>query len=246
MYGKGLIGIKVGSRLLAGDGGVNKVFVAKLCQQIAVLFSLGYRVFLVSSGAVLSDPRADRPTSLRASIGWPRLTNIYGSYLEGMGIETSVIPVTDRDLAARDVFVTMDAAFKEPNILVVLNANDPVDGTELRQLEKCADNDRLFKMICLMIKKIILAIIAFDQPGIWHPDGYIVRDVRPHELQAVLGYARGSDREGSHERMRTKINAGGKLAAAGIPFKLAPGLEENFIIRAVQNEPNFGTTFHCR
>lgn len=247
MYGKGLIGVKVGSKLFEGEEGVNKAFVAKLCQQMAELIAQDLRVFVVSSGAAVSDQTAGRSKNLRASIGWRRLCELYGVYLDGLGIEAAPILVTDVDLDGKVLYKTLNEAFADPKPIVpILNANDPVDDLELRQLEICADNDRLFKRVCLKIGAVRLAVIGFDQPGIWHPKGHLVRDVRPPDLPTVLDYARDSDKRGGHERMRTKISALGKLAAAGIPGRLVLGRERNFLLRAVLGEVGFGTTFSCR
>lgn len=239
-----IIGVKVGSKLFEGRDGVNRQFVATLCQQVASLMQSGYNPFVVSSGAVVCDQDETRSKNLRASIGWRRLSGLYGDYLEGMGIEAAPILVTDIDLKSRVLDRTLKEAWisKKP-VLPIFNANDPVDDEETNQLEICADNDRLFKRLCLKIGTVKLAVIAFDQPGILHSSGHVVRTVRPSDMSMIMTCARDGDKEKGRERMQTKINALARLARAGIYCKLVPGREHNFLLRAVNDETDFGTTF---
>ena len=72
------IGIKVGSKLLTdGKGSINKEFILGVCQQISILIRGGHEVFLVSSGAVASDPHIHRSKNLRAIVGQPDLLKFY-------------------------------------------------------------------------------------------------------------------------------------------------------------------------
>ena len=230
--------------LTDGKGSINKEFILGVCQQISILIRGGHEVFLVSSGAVASDPHIHRSKNLRAIVGQPDLLKFYKEFFNIYKIESGQLLLTDEDLLKKDFVLKRNLleAFKE-KIVIVLNANDGVDDTELRALEKCADNDVLFEMACLLLE-VNLAVIGFDKNGLLDPQGNLVPIVRKNKIELALNYANGGNDLGyGNEGMRTKIVVGGELADNGIKIILAPGGEHNFILRAVAGEKNFGTTF---
>lgn len=233
----GIIGVKIGSKLIAPGEKIDERFIAVLCKQIALLVNQDYRVILVSSGAVASDPKTWRSKNLRASIGWPRLLSFYCDKFERLKIEVGQLLPTDVYLIEKPAVLkrTASEGLRERRVVFVVNANDPMYDKEIKALEECADNDRLFKHFCLLVKADF-AVIGFDQPGVWGPNGKIIHRVSQRRLKQTLGYAK-------NEEMKTKIRTLVELAAAGIPARLVPGREENFLRRALSGEANFGTSF---
>lgn len=245
------IGIKIGSSLLTKeDNGINYPFLVHLCQQIAALSELGHEIFLVTSGAIKSDPEAARPNTLRAAVGMPRLMAKYIEYLGIYGIEAAQMLVVDRDLSQAGVFIEGIAEEAMSWMIIpIFNANDAVSDEESRNLVDLADNDRLFSRLCLLLRPQ-MAIMGFNQPCIQY-QGQDVRVVDGHNYQQLYDYVSGGN---SHtpgqDGAKVKLETGREIAKAGIGFILVPGQEQDFIIRAfdslaagTRSQFNFGTTF---
>jgi len=260
-----LIGVKVGSSLLTDDKGVNREYLLNLCRQIAELKRSGHRVFLVTSGAVASEPYEGFDKNLRASIGQAKLIGEYRYFFGIFGIKAAQILVTDEDFSKSSKSValrTIKEAFslyyhwRNHWIIPIINANDVVSSEELKALSVCADNDRLSQLICERLSegededdedKVDIMIIGMDEVGLKDKAGKIIRYVFPlNSVDALRDLATGSSRSQKESRfdgMRTKITAAYELMQAGVKVVLAPGREKDFILRAVAGEENFGTTF---
>ena len=249
-----IVGIKVGSSLLTnGKDKINKEFILELCRQAVILLRYKLNVFIVSSGAIASEPDNRLSKNLRAGIGQPKLLNLYQKYFDVYGIKAAQMLLTDEDLIKGRAELSkriMLEAFSN-RIVPVINGNDVVDDEETKALDYCADNDRLFELVCLLVKADI-AIIGFDQKGIIDDEGNIVRVVKNENFARALYFAKGGNRVGhGQEGMRTKITVLNKLAQNNIKAILAPAKEKEFIIKAVKtviktatnNELSFGTIF---
>jgi glutamate 5-kinase len=239
------IGIKLGSSLLTNNQGeINKALISKICFQVAKILKDGHEIFIVSSGAVASDPKKYRSKNLRSAIGQIKIIRYYSKIFASHKIETAQFLLTDRELLNNNAVTkkTLLEAFCE-KVVPIINGNDTVDNEELRALEICADNDKLFYLTCLLVKADV-AIIGFSQKGLLDNDKKIVHQVRTTEIKKILGYAKkGSALGHGNDGMKTKIEILNKIAKKGIRAILAPGKEKDFILRALANEKNFGTIF---
>jgi len=235
------VGIKIGSSSLVNSKGeIRKKIILTLCEQIADLINDGHRVFLVCSGAVASDPNKKRSKQLRAAIGQIRLMAKFSPLLEIFNIDLALILLTDNDLTADFKKTVLESiSGKKQKVLVVLNANDPVDSAELKALEICADNDHLFSLVAKMLK-IDIAIIGIDKPGLLDKNK-VVRVVEG-DIQKFINLTKGRNKCGTGG-MKSKICILNDLSKNKIYSVMAPVKEKNFIIRAVKKEKNFGTIF---
>lgn len=245
------VGVKVGTSLVVKNNNeINKEFIAELCHQVKTLIlRAGYSVFIVTSGAVHSDPKSHRSKNLRAAVGQPKLMRYYLDYFDAYNIEVGQWLLVDGDLVSGRTRVTrrtISEAFKE-RIVPIINGNDPVDDEEIMAMEQCADNDKLFKLACKLMKAN-MAIIGFDSEGVKDDKGNIIREVSHRNFAKVLSCAQGGSGVGHGDNgMRTKIEVLSKLANFGIKSMLAPGKTDNFLIRAINRLQNgkkdFGTLF---
>lgn len=246
------IGIKVGSAALineSGDLDVPKVM--DVCRQISILVNSGMQVFLVTSGAVASDPRSDRLENFRAAVGQARLISNYVRFFEIFGIETAQILLTDRDFmdeASKDLTVLLESAIQQ-GVVPVINANDVVDWAELKALDLCADNDNLFFKVCSMLKPD-MAITLFDQPGVMDRSGVRMPLINTFNWDSAMECIDGGSMLGHGEfGMRTKMENLRKLTEQGIKTFLCSADEDDPILRSVKelmrDDPFalFGTRF---
>lgn len=234
--------IKIGSSSLTEDGEIKIKVVKEVCRQVAKLMSQGHEFVIVTSGAVACDPLHHRSKNLRAAVGGPEIESIWNRCFKRYRLRIARILVTDNDLKHHVVKDTIFEAFGEW-VIPVLNANDATDSKELMQLERCADNDILCKLVALKIDADI-AIYLFDKPGIEDSKGSVIHAVRAQDKTRILRLAQGGNELGHGPNgMRTKMLAGFKLAENGITAYLAPASEKNCIIRVMDGEKDFGTVF---
>ncbi len=245
---KKIIGIKLGSVTLVELGRIRERFIKSVCVQIAKLIQNGYGVFIVTSGAVASDSHDGRSKNLRSAVGQPRIMQTYTKNLSQLGLDGAQLLLTDEQLVDAKSAKTkltkkiMHEAL-ELGVVPIINANDVIDSEEVEALRHCADNDKLFKLMCKLIDAKI-AIIGFDQAGFLDAKKNVLHKIRISELDSVLKFAKGGSRLGNGKNgMRTKILSLAELAKAGMRVCLAPAKERNFILRSVADEENFGTKF---
>ena len=243
-----ILGIKLGSAVLVDDGKINQNLIMKVCVQVARLLRDGYGVFIVTSGAIASDANKNRSKNLRSAVGQIRIANAFRVALKKFNIDGAQMLLTDEQLIKIESPKTdltkkiMLEAFSA-GVVAIINANDVIDNEEINALEFCADNDKLFKLMCQLIKADI-AIIGFDQSGFLDLNGQVMHRVKVSEIERVLRCARGGNALGhGAEGMRTKVLSLIELAQAGTQAWLVPAKEENFILKAVFEEKAFGTRF---
>ncbi|MDP1834222.1 MAG: hypothetical protein Q8L11_04830 [Candidatus Moranbacteria bacterium] len=248
MEKKKIIGIKLGSAVLVSENKINRQLIRRVCKQIAALVQDGNGVFGVTSGAIASDPNEKRSRNLRSAVGQIRIVNRYAMELEKLGVDAAQMLLTDEYLIDAEnpktclTKKTMLEAFNA-GVVPIINANDVIDNEEIKALEHCADNDRLFKLTCLLVGADI-AIIGFDQPGFLDQKGKVMHYINVSEIETVLKCAKGGSILGHGKNgMRTKVLVLAELAQAGTQAHLAPAKEKNFILRTILWEKNFGTRF---
>jgi glutamate 5-kinase len=245
---KKIIGIKLGSSSLVNDGQINHQLIKSVCTQVAALVQGGVGVFIVTSGAIASDQSENRSRNLRSAVGQIRIIHAYQKSLRAQGVDGAQMLLTDEQLVDQKSSRTqltkkiMLEAFAV-GVVPIINANDVIDSEEVKALEYCADNDRLFKLMCLLVGADV-AIIGFDQLGLLDNQGQVVHIVNVAEMESVLAYAKGGSALGhGTDGMRTKILALAELAQTQMRACLAPAKAREFILRAVAQEENFGTRF---
>jgi glutamate 5-kinase len=240
------IGIKLGSNIITSKTGkINEKIILEVCRQVAYLMKNNHEVFIVSSGAVASDAKKHRSKNLRAGVGQIKLTNYYQKFFQIFKIEVSQHLFTDREVIGKNNSIaknTLLEAMRE-KVVPIINGNDVIDGKELKALEICADNDTLFKSVCLLLKAD-LAIVGFGKKGLVDDRNKIVREVSCQDIKKAISYAKKGSLLGHGDNgMKTKIKVMGEMAQKGIIAVLAPGKEADFILRAIRGDNNFGTRF---
>lgn len=241
-----IIGVKFSSMLITGGKGeVDRIYLNDVCRQLALLKKAGHQVFLITSGAIASDQTKDRSENLRGAVGQARLINWYRFIMdEFYNLDVAQLLPTYVDLQNKDsvyqrVFLE---ALNDKKALPVINYNDPVDDREIKQLHDFADNDNLL-LVHSLAAKADLAIIAISEKCFHDQQGAPIYQASLGDKQHLISCCQGGNACGhGKEGMKTKISVLCKLAENNIKGIMAPGREENFIMRAVNQEPNFGLT----
>ena len=145
--------VKIGSSTVVGaDGKVNRAFIGGLADQAAALRKLGWRLVVVSSGAIACGypvlgfdrkPVGDLPSlQACASAGQCIISSAYDEEFHARDLLTSLVLLTRHDTARRTSYLhARDAllCLVELGVVPVVNENDTVTVDEI----KFGDNDTL-------------------------------------------------------------------------------------------------------
>jgi glutamate 5-kinase len=235
--------LKVGSSLLAGEGGLDSRHAAGLARFIEESRAKQREVVLVSSGAVAAG--RSRVASggdglvLRqalAALGQASLVSFWQQLLDA---PVAQVLLTHDDLRNRRRYLNARATLRELlrlGALPVINENDTVAVDEL----KLGDNDNLAAAVASLVDADLL-LIATDIGGLYsaHPQRdpqarpiTQVERVTPELLNAAGGAAGALGTGG----MRTKLEAAAKAATAGIATALFCGRDEAVVSALAQDE----------
>ncbi|BFI96672.1 MAG: glutamate 5-kinase [Rhodanobacter sp.] len=226
--------LKVGSNLLAADGGgLTDRYAANLAGFVAASHAAGRQVVLVSSGAVAAGRallRAHAPVAgdlaARQALAALGQTPMIALWQSLAARPVAQVLLTHDDLRNRRRYLNARATLSgllALDVLPVVNENDTVAVDEL----KLGDNDNLAAIVAALVDADLL-LIASDIDALYDADPR--RDPRATPVQhvetltpEVLAMAGGSGSAVGTGGMRTKLEAAGKAAAAGIPTALFNG-----------------------
>lgn len=226
--------LKVGSNLLAADGGgLTTRYAEALSAFMSASHAAGREVVLVSSGAVAAGRALMRE---RATVGGDLAARQALAALGQMPMIALWQKLSDRpvaqvllthdDLRNRRRYLNARATLRELlslGVLPVVNENDTVAVDEL----KLGDNDNLAAIVAALVDADLL-LIASDVDALYSADPR--RDSRaepighvPQLTPDVLAMASDTGTSVGTGGMRTKLQAATKAAAAGIPTALFGG-----------------------
>ncbi|WEN16660.1 glutamate 5-kinase [Rhodanobacter sp. AS-Z3] len=226
--------LKVGSNLLAADGGgLTPRYAEALAAFIAASQADGREVVLVSSGAVaagraLLRQHASKGDGLAArqalaALGQAPMIALWQSL---SARPVAQVLLTHDDLRNRRRYLNARATLRELlqlGVLPVINENDTVSVDEL----KLGDNDNLAAIVAALVDADLL-LIASDVDALYNADPRRDPMAKPITHVAtltaeILAMAGDSGSNVGTGGMRTKMQAATKAGAAGIPTVLFSG-----------------------
>jgi glutamate 5-kinase len=248
--GKKRILLKLGSNTLTKESNhISRGKIEDIGMQIAALKD-DYEFVIVSSGAIAAAKqfvKLEAPDNeifvkqALASIGQPHLMRIFHENFSDLGLHTSQCLLSYSDFEKTETKVnivnTIDVLVKN-NYIPIINENDTVSTDEI----KFGDNDKLAALTAVLLDVDIL-IIATNTNGIYtkasihdsHPETIrLVTDLQT--LEKEIGDNKSSHGTGG---MQSKIDSAAIAKAANIETWIVNGLEDNFILKALQNEIPF-------
>ncbi len=248
--------IKVGSAVLTGPKGLNRVMVHRLSDQIAELRlrNNGMDILVVSSGAVASGVRkvglSERPRTIpqkqaAAAVGQGVLMEAWEAAFDKYDLLVAQILLTSEDLAQRHRYLnarnTLETLLSW-GITPIINENDTVVVEEI----KFGDNDQLSAAIAGLVGAD-LVINLTDTAGLYDRDPRADESARLVPVVTkvdakVLGFATPAPGTVGTGGMLSKLNAARKCLGSGIPMVIAPGRERDVLLRLFAGEM-LGTLF---
>ena len=244
--------VKCGTRLLAGEAGVNHDFVANMARQIAQVRAQGTQVALVTSGAVAvgrsivalpGDALVTR--QVLAAIGQAPLMSHYSECFAEKGMTVAQALLSRADLHNRTGYLNARNALSglfDAGVVPIANENDVVATEELR----FGDNDRLSVLIAKLVGADRLYILSrtaglFTADPESDPGAALIPDagaVSRQELEQIAGGAS----QGGLGGMRSKLQAALEASADGVDVVIAGGDEVDVVVRLESGE-RLGTRF---
>lgn len=246
--------VKVGSAVLAGEGGLERPVMAELARQVALLRREGREVVLVSSGAVAAGRAAlglPRPKDMPmkqalAAIGQPLLMQAWREAFREEGLEVAQVLLTAEDLGHRERYLNAKATLLtllRLGVVPIVNENDTVAFHEIR----FGDNDQLSARVAPLVEAELLLLLS-DVEALYEEDPKKNPKARPipevASVREVLALAGEGNPLGSGG-MRSKLLAAGMAGRVGIPTLLLPGRRPGVLLSALKGEP-IGTYFHAQ
>ena len=241
--------VKVGSSLVTNEGrGLDVAAIARWAEQIAKLRSLGKKVILVSSGAIVEGmqrlgwtrrPHAMHELQAAAAVGQMGLVQCYESCFRKHGLHTAQVLLTHADMADRQRYLNARSTLRTLlalGVVPVINENDTVVTDEI----KLGDNDTLGALVTNLVEADALIILT-DQAGLYEADprkdreAKLVQEADAHDprLEAMAGGIGSALAKGG---MLTKVQAAKRAARSGAHTVIASGREPEVLLRLAQGE----------
>lgn len=234
--------VKIGTSTLVRKGKVDDGYIAEVARQITELRARGWRVVLVSSGAIRAGLDAiGRERALRlpekqaaAAIGQNLLMRSYRRAFNLTETPIAQILLTRSDIADRQRFLNARHTFSQLfkwNVVPIVNENDTISTEEIR----FGDNDMLASLTAFVVeaRKVLLLsdVDGFYLPGQKKPVPQI--ESITEEIEAAAG---GAGTTGGTGGMRAKIEAARIATQSGIELVIAHGRAEDIILRVAEPE----------
>lgn len=242
------------STLTQGSSKLNRPHMMEIVRQITQLHRSGFRIIIVTSGAMaagrhyLNHPQLP-PTiaskQLLAAVGqsqliqtWEQLFAIYDIHIGQILLTRADIEDRERFMNARDTL----HALLDNRIIPVINENDAVATAEI----KVGDNDNLSALVAILAQAEQLYLLT-DQRGLFDSDPRknpqaklisIVDKITDH-IRSIAG---GSGTTLGTGGMTTKISAADIATRSGVETIIAQGNLENVIVNLAYGK-DIGTKF---
>jgi len=246
-HGRHLV-VKVGTRLLTDPQRI-----PGLIAQIAKLRERGFRVILVSSGAVGTGMRLlkleKRPKKLAevqalASLGQSQLIALYNDECQKFGFHAAQLLLTADDLRDRKRHLNVSNCLHslvERNILPIINENDAVSVAEL----KFGDNDILSALVATMTRAELTVILTTECGLRERVNGVLGNRISVVEKisDTMKASAQGTDNSNlSVGGMSSKLKAAEIVTTSGDFLWVADGRVDNILLKIADGE-DVGTLF---
>jgi len=243
--------VKVGSAVLAGEGGLIPERFSSIARGVEVLKAAGLEVVLVSSGAIaagralLGRPRPKSLPELQAlaAAGQPELMRAWKAAFAPEPVAQVLLDAGD--LADRGRFLNAKNTLETLlgwGVVPVVNENDTVMTEEIQ----FGDNDQLAVLLAGVVEADWVLLLSdvdalYDADPRTHPGARPIRELT-EVTPEVLAMASSRPGRAGRGGMRSKLFAAKRALDAGVALWLLPGRDPEAILKALKGEA-IGTRF---
>jgi glutamate 5-kinase len=246
--------VKVGTSSLTGGGSdLERTCFARVAAQVARAWETGWRVVVVSSGAIaaglsvlgLARPIEVETLQAAAAVGQHRLMSYWYEELARHGLRAGQILLAPLDFSVRDQYLHARQTLLrliDLGVVPVVNENDAVADDEIR----FGDNDRLAALVAHLLQADLLLLLT-DTPGVLSADprleteGTLIEEVVDSDVRLVEA-AGGPGSEAASGGMVSKVAAARMAAWSGVRTVIASAERSNVLEEAIRGEVGIGTT----
>lgn len=232
--------IKIGSSSLTHDGNpLNIELIEKLADQVATLYKSGVEVVIVSSGAVASGKEILETTNddlindqIAAIYGQNYLMDAWSKAFAKHKIPVGQVLFSEDDLNKPNTPIVLGMKHG----IQIINANDAVNDSEMREYFLSSDNDKLSGHIAKFVNADTLLLLT-DVKGVIDSNGDVISEMYPGIEVSLLG--KSSVGTGG---MNSKVNVGFDCSKSNIRTVIAGANQEDIILKVARGE-QIGTSF---
>ncbi len=242
------------STLTQGTPKLNRAHMVSIVKQITELHNAGFRVVIVTSGAMAAGrdylghpqlPPTIASKQMLAAVGQSQLIQTWESLFDIYDIRIGQILLTRADIEDRERFLNARDTLHtllDNRIIPVINENDAVATAEI----KVGDNDNLSALAAILVQADQLYLLT-DQQGLFDCDPRknpeaklipVVEQITDH-IRSIAG---GSGTHLGTGGMFTKITAADVATRSGVETIIAPGNQPNVIVDLAYGQA-IGTKF---
>ncbi|HLP85735.1 MAG TPA: glutamate 5-kinase [Phycisphaerales bacterium] len=233
--------IKLGSAVVAPEGTLSAERVAAIAADVRSVMQRGVQVIVVSSGAVASGFRAlglaSKPKTIvqkqaAAAVGQQKLMRAWDDAFGATAVAQVLLTADDFDHRGRMLNAKRTLGeLVSRGVVPIINENDSVSFDEI----KLGDNDRLSALVAgLMQVDALIVLSSVDGLFDAWPNGKrigVIEDVGK-AMEHVSGVTSSVGTGG----MRTKLEAAGVCAEAGIATVMTAGVHPHVVSRVLAGE----------
>ena len=240
--------VKIGSSVFAPKGEIDKSFLRALVKDIIELEEKGFRVVLVSSGAIACGLSKlgyrRRPSDLSslmaiAAIGQIVLMDLYTKVFSSYKRRCAQLLLTWDDFNDRTRYLNARNTINRLlslKVVPVINENDTVSTEEIR----FGDNDRLSALVSDLVGAKKLVILS-DVEGLYGENG-VIPVVETIDAN-IMRLARKEDNSFTTGGMVTKLEAARIAALSGVETVVANGKRRGILKKLLIDKEEIGTSF---
>jgi len=248
--GKKRVLLKIGTNTLTRETNqISRGKIEDIGRQIAELRD-SHEFIIVSSGAIAvarqfvdleSNGKEINVKQALAAIGQPHLMRIFQENFRELGLLTSQCLLSyddfNRDTSRRNIANTIDVLLAN-SYIPIINENDTVATEEIQ----FGDNDKLAALTGTLLD-VDLVIIATNTHGIYTRDSFDKRDKRTietvHDINLLKDEVMNNTSSRGTGGMKSKIEAAEILKNGNIETWIVNGIEDGFILSAMNSEVAF-------
>ncbi|RME66115.1 MAG: glutamate 5-kinase, partial [Nitrospirae bacterium] len=246
--------VKVGSNIIAEEGGLNRRRISAIARQLSELHSEGHRIVLVSSGAIAAGmvklglkkrPHEIQLKQAAAAVGQSTLMWFYEKRFSRYNKKVAQVLLTRdafydrvRYINARNTFMTL----LQMGVIPIVNENDTVAIDEI----KFGDNDQLAALVAASVEADRLIILS-DVEGLFTSDPK--KDTSARLIEEVRGFdntieqiAKPTTGQFGTGGMYSKVLAAKKAVQFGIKVHIINGHRPS-LIKKIMEGKKAGTVF---
>jgi glutamate 5-kinase len=229
--------IKIGSSSITKNGSLNMRVMHSIASQVSLLFKLGVKIVIVSSGAVacgrkILNTNRKMSSQVAAIYGQNLLLNTWSKVFEKYSVHVGQVLISESDLKSSSTPLVMGLKHG----IQIINANDAVNDEEMKAFYLSSDNDKLSGHIAEFIGATMLILLT-NVDGVLGSDGKVITKLE-RDSQLLFGKKSSVGTGG----MSSKVNVGYDSTKKGIKTIIANANRKDVILQVVTGS-NIGTTF---